>query len=131
MHLAIATRDFAPGVQNDGRIMVEAGRTTLEDRCDQRDPEIRRLLREGFGRRPRNLLGPIEAAEILALAEIRRPKQLRQTDDLRAIPHGVLDPVLGVAEVPHGIGLTAHLHQTDATGSGRSLGIVLCHPELG
>ncbi len=37
MHLSIATRDLTPSVQHDGRIVVETGRTTLEERRDQRD----------------------------------------------------------------------------------------------
>ena len=44
MHLAIATNKLALRVKNDGSVVVKASSAALEERCDQTDPQIRRLL---------------------------------------------------------------------------------------
>ena len=117
MHLAVASGDLAPCVEDDGGVVVDPGRSTLEDRCDQGNSQIGGLFRQRLRRWPRNRLRPIEAAGILTLTEIGPPEEFGQADDLGALSRRFGNRVLSVAEVSIGIGLTAHLHQPDTSTS--------------
>ncbi len=52
-------------------------------------------------------------------------------EEIRSLPNGIRDRVPGMAEISVWIGLAAHLHEADATGSGHSFGIIRRHPEPG
>jgi len=104
--------------------VIEPGRPPLEERGDQDDAEIGRLLRERLGRGAGNRLRPVEARGIFTLAEIDGPKQLGQADHLGPSRRRVRDRVLGVGEIPAGAGLTAHLHQGHPPGLGAGYAVV-------
>ena len=116
VHLAIAPGELAGFVEDDGGVVVEAGRAALEERDDERDPEICGLLRERLGRRARNRLRPVEAPRVFALAEIVGPEELGQADDFGALPRRVRDPVHREREIARGIDVAAHLYETDLEG---------------
>src|SRR5207237_6139421 len=53
MHLAVKTAGTAVGVKNDGGVVIETARATLEDRNHDRGLGFAGDGRERFGRRPR------------------------------------------------------------------------------
>src|SRR5262249_9348484 len=60
----------------------------------------------------------IEQRGILALAEVRCPKQLRETDDLCPTGRALADAPDGGLEVGGRIGADTHLHEADAEACG-------------
>ena len=116
VHLAVAAHELTLLVEDDGGVVVEAGRAALEERDDEGDAELGGLLRERLGRGPRDRLRPIEAPRVLALAEVVGPEELRQTHDLGPPPRRVRDPVHGASEIARGIRLAAHLDEAHVEG---------------
>ena len=60
VHLAVFSEERSVGVQNHGRIVVDAGGAALEERSDDHDFQFAREFRERFGRRARDRLGKLE-----------------------------------------------------------------------
>ncbi len=91
VHLAIDAEHLPVSI-NDGRgVMIKAGRSFFEKRCDD-DNAMR--LRDGakrFGTRPRNGLRQLEIFVIFALAEILRAIELLRANNLRAAFGGFFD----------------------------------------
>ncbi len=91
MHLAVAAGDGAVLLQDHGGVVVKAGRPALEEGDDEHHPQLPGQGAEGLGRRPRDRLRLVEAAGILALAEIPAGVQLLQDDQLRPPGRGPAD----------------------------------------
>ncbi len=91
-------------VEDNGRIVVHAGRTFLEQRSDEDDAKL--LGQRGKPRcdRARNRLRQIEQAGIFTLAKILGLEEFRQADNLRATRRGLMDPVDGPLQILVGIG---------------------------
>ena len=104
VHLAIQPRDFAVGVENRGRVVIEARGAPLKQRRDDDDLQLARQLAQRLGGRAGNRLGQIEQLGVLLAAEILRAEQFLQADDLRPARGGLADSPLGLGQILVGIG---------------------------
>src|SRR5690606_17974278 len=77
------------------------------------DVERRRELPEALGRRTGHGLGEREIRDVLRLAEVARPKELRQHDELRTARGRVANQGLRLREVLVRRLGHRHLHKTD------------------
>ena len=108
----------AVGVEDHGRVVVDAGRAAFEERADDR-----RFPARAPTRRSDSVVGPgmrlrqIEEGGILFAAEILRAEQLLQADDLRAAGGRLADALRGFGQVGVRIRRARHLDQTDFEGS--------------
>src|SRR5207244_10304700 len=82
VHLAIEATQRAIGIQDDRRIMVDAGRPALEQRRDQHGTGFARHLGQPFAAGTGDRLCQIEEAGVLTLTEIGGPEELLQANDL-------------------------------------------------
>ena len=79
----------------------------------------RASLPSAVGRRSRNLFGQREVRVVFRLAKILRAKQLRQTNDLRALLRGVANARDRLREICLRLGAALHLHECDLCRSRR------------
>ena len=86
VHLAVDAAERAVGVEDDGRVVVDARRPPLEDRADDDDAGLAGDLRERLGRRAGDGLGEVEVGGVLGLAEVLGAEQFGEADDLRPRP---------------------------------------------
>ena len=113
MHLAVDARERAVGVDDGRGVVVQAGGAPLEERRDDHDVRPRAPWRERIGGGAGDGLGQIEQRGVLALAEVLRAEEFRQTDDLGALAGGLAHPGAGALEVLVRIGRAVHLNQAD------------------
>ena len=92
VHLPIAARQGAVGVEDHGRIVIEARRSPLEDRRDDCDTVLPRSGGQSFARRSGNRLRLVEPPMVFALARIESVEQLGQADDIRPRGRRFADP---------------------------------------
>src|SRR5262249_11305777 len=104
----------AVGVEDGGRVVVDAGGPALEDGGDHGDAGLARDAPQRLGGRPRDWLGEVEAGRVLALAEVGRAEELGGTDDSGATTRSLAYPCRCGREVLGRIGGAAHLDETDA-----------------
>ena len=87
VHLAIEADLRAVGVEDDSRVVIDAGGASLEQRADDDDAMLLRGGGKGFARRAGNRLGLGEPAVVLGLAEVRPVNSsCRQTMFAPALP---------------------------------------------
>ena len=129
MHLAVDAAQRAIGIEDRRRVVIEAGRALLKQRCDEHNFILPGGGGEFFGSRPGNRLGQIEQGGILALAEILCLEKLGQADHVRALRAASATRSSALARLSAGSG--PHDICTSATvNSLHFLGIRwLCHPE--
>src|SRR5262249_1689061 len=84
VHLAIAAGEPAVGIEDDGRVVVDARGAPLEDGADDDHARVARDAGERVGRRSGYGLGQVEECDVLALAEVLRAEELREADDTGA-----------------------------------------------
>ena len=70
-------------------------------------------LAERVGRRPRDAFGQGEEPVLFALAEVLRPEQFLQTNDLRSPGSGLAHAFNGFGKIVLRVGGTRHLHQSN------------------
>ena len=83
VHLTVLARYGAVALDDDSRVMVEAGGTTLEERGDDDHTVALRQLAVDLRRGTGNGLGKVELVHILRLTEVQRVVQLLQDNELR------------------------------------------------
>ena len=86
VHLPVATRQLAIGVEGDGGVVVQARGAALEEAGADHHPALGRQLAQGLGGRAGDGLRQVEAAGVLALAEVAGAEELREADQLGAVP---------------------------------------------
>jgi hypothetical protein len=114
VHLAKDAEERAVGVEDSGRVVIDTGRATLKERGDNDGARFAGDLAETLGGRSRNRLGEIEIGRVFALTEIRRAKQLGETNDLGAFRRRLADALDGLAQVRFRLRLAAHLDEADS-----------------
>ena len=120
VHLAIFAKNPSVRVDDCRGVVINAGAAPLEKRRDDHGARFTRHFaqcRRGF---PRHFLGQIEIFVIFALAKILRPKQLRQTDHLRALLCGIANEFNRAREILLRLRAAAHLDQSNLCHVARS-----------
>ena len=79
--------------------MVQPLRSSLKQRADHDHAMLGGGLRQPLARRTRDRFGPIEMGVVFALTRIQAGEQLLQTDDVRALPGRLSDPLHGSVEI--------------------------------
>src|SRR5262249_40907357 len=113
MHLAIFPEHFSAGIDDRSSVVVEAGSALFEKRGHDYDLELACQFFQGSGRGPRNFFGQVEIIVLLGLAEILRTKELRQTNDLRALLGRLANESDRVREVLLRVRSARHLDESD------------------
>jgi len=85
--------------------------TPFEERGDNCNPRLARHLGQPRRRWPRNGLGKIEEAQVLALAEVLRAKKLRQAHNVGAPPRSLANMSDCRGQIRFRVRAHAHLHQ--------------------
>jgi hypothetical protein len=113
VHLAVDADELAARVEHHRRVVVDALGPPLEERAHQRHAvgggRLGQRLAGGAG----HGLGQVEVGRILALGEVARAEELRQTDEAGAAARGLLHPRQGPGQVCVRIVAAAHLHEAD------------------
>ena len=81
-------------------------------------PVSRATLPNDIGRGAGNFLGQREVGMVLRLAKILRAEELRQTNNLRALPGCFAHPRDRFLEVGLRLGAALHLHECDSCSGG-------------
>src|SRR5437868_6314738 len=113
MHFAVLAHHFSLRIEDHRGIVVDASGAFLEKRSDNYDCMFARDFSERVGRRPRNRLGPRKIVVILALTEILRTEQLRQTNNLRALSGRTFDQIDRARQIRVRFRAAAHLNKRD------------------
>ena len=92
MHLAVGAGQAPVGVEHHRGVVVKAGGPTFEDRPHDHDLELARDPGERLGGGTRHRLGEVEVRVVLGLAEVERPEELGQADDLGPATRRLADP---------------------------------------
>src|SRR3989441_4883932 len=111
--LAIAPHDPPVGVDHRRAVVIQPRRPPLEHRRDHHDPGSLRRLRQGLGARPGHRLREVEQRGVLALREVQRAKQLRETDEPGPGRRRLFDLRDALLEVRVRIGRHRHLDEPD------------------
>ena len=85
MHLAVLADVALLAVDDCQGVVVQARRPSLEETHENRGAALRRDLLERCGARAGNRFGEREEVRVLGLAEITRPEEFRQADDVGAL----------------------------------------------
>ena len=96
MHLAVFSGDGSILLNHHRRVVIEARRTALEERCNDYHAQILRQFAVEFGRWSRDGFGKVEVLHILYLAEVERVVEFLQNDEFSATLSQV-DDALGEA----------------------------------
>src|SRR5688572_16444637 len=103
VHLAVFPEIGSVGVQNGRGIMIDAGRSPLEQRGDKNDLQFARKGSQKLRGRSWDLLSQFEIQMLLGLAEVRRFEQLGQTDDLSALVSRLADSCHSSFQIKFGL----------------------------
>ena len=114
VHFAVQSRNRSVIFENRRRVVIEPRGAPLEQRRYDDDLLLPCHRAQLLRARPGNRLGQIEQRDILALTKILRAKQLRQADDIRALPRRLPHALRGLLQIGVRIRSAAHLHQPDA-----------------
>ena len=98
MHLAVFSGDGSILLNHHRRVVIEARRTALEERCNDYHAQILRQFAVEFGRWSRDGFGKVEVLHILYLAEVERVVEFLQYDEFSATLSQV-DDALGEARL--------------------------------
>ena len=104
--------------QRNGRVVIEARRAALKQRCHNDNTSLAGNFGESVCRGPGNRLSKIEELDVFALAKVLSAKKLRQADDLRAALGRFANMRNGGLEICVGVGAHPHLHQADFVFAG-------------
>ena len=115
----------AVGVEHHGRVVIQPGRTALEQRTDDHHAVLARGRGQRLARRAGNRLGLVEARVIFALAGILPGKQFLQADDVRAGRGRFGNPRQRLVDVLLLVGDAAHLHQRNVHSGARRFAAAL------
>ena len=121
VHLAIHAADFAVAADNDGGVVIEPGRTPLEEGNHNGYFQFAGDGAEARGARSGNRLGEVEERCVLALAEILGAEELGKADDLCAAARGLAHVGNRTLQVIVRLRGTAHLYQAYFKFVGRHL----------
>jgi hypothetical protein len=113
VHLPVHAEQRPVGVDDRGRVPVDAGGLALEERDDDDDAELsRELLHRAHGRSG-DRLREVEPLALLRFAEVRGVEQLLEADDSRPARRGLADALGCTREIR--LEIVAHplLYETD------------------
>ncbi len=113
VHLAVFSREGAVGIEHDRRVVVDAGGAALEQRADDDHAEAARKFREGVAGRAGDRLRQRKPFGVFFAAEIWRPEQFLQANDLCAAAGRLANLRFGFRQVVARILQTTHLNQAD------------------
>ena len=111
VHLAIASQQGAVGIQDHRRIVVDTGRSSLEERNHHRHSMPPGQRRQGFGAGTRDGLRQIEKGLVFRLAEVLRLEKLLQAKDLNSLFGCLPDPFPGLLQIALTVRTARHLQQ--------------------
>ncbi len=123
MHLAIHAGQTAVGIEHDGRVVIQARGTALEQRTDDHHSVPPRGFGQRLARGPGNRLGLFEAAMIFALARVLAREELLQADDVGAGGSRFTDSLDGFLNVSRLRGVSGHLDQRHLDGARPGVGM--------
>ena len=118
MHFAVNAEQRAVGVDDDGRIVVDARRAPLKQRSDDDYPQLGGQPAKRCGGWTGDGFGQIEERGIFLAAEILRAEQLLEADNLRPAASGLADAPFGFGQVLVGVDGAGHLDEADAEFGG-------------
>src|SRR5690606_37376627 len=99
VHLAVHTSQAAVPLENNGRVVVQAGGAFFKQAADQHDAEFLGQCTEPLCRRAGNALGQIETPGVFGLAEIQAAMQLLQQHQFGSLAGGIAYQCHGVFQV--------------------------------
>src|SRR5258705_4538927 len=111
MHLAIHSGDGAVGIDDNRGVVIDARRSSLENRSDNDDFSLASERAQGLGRRTGNRLRQFEIPLVFTLAKVTRAKEFLETNNLRAFFCRQVHPIDGLAEIDGWILTGAHLDE--------------------
>src|ERR1035437_1476491 len=113
VHLAVDAAQCAIGIENRGRVVIEAGSALLKERSDQHDFILQSRSGELLRARAWDWLREIEQSGVFALAEILCLKELGQADNVRALACRFRNAVKRFGQIVGRLGAARHLDQGD------------------
>src|SRR4029077_4323861 len=114
VHLAVFAKKFPVRVDNSGGVVINAGASFLEKRCDDDNAKLARELTKRDCRSTGYFFSQLEVFVIFVLAEILRPKKFRQANDLPASFGRIANEIDRVREIFFWLRAAFHLNQRDS-----------------
>ncbi len=113
VHLAVDANQFSAAVDHGRSVVINAGRTTLEQRSNNRDVQFAGGFAKALSCWAGNRLRQIEQRNVLSLAEILRQKEFGQADNLRAPAGGVANVRNRPLQILLRLRRAGHLHDAN------------------
>jgi hypothetical protein len=111
VHLAIDAAERAIGIEDRGRVVIEAGGALLEERSDQHDFILQGSGGELLRTRTGDRLREIEQSRVFPLTEILRLEEFGEADDVGALSCRLRNAIKRLGQIVGRLGAARHLDQ--------------------